>query len=125
MSAHTSYKVNQFRKLLGISSLVAAFLLGGLPLAAQQDQDTVPGYPVPGRQQPTPNSAPPPANAGNQAPVGADQNGAPPAQAPQYPPALNAPQNQSLPRANEPAPASLSLPAGTIIQIRTNEWLTT
>jgi len=133
MSANKSYKANRLRKLLGVSSLAAAFILSGLPLAAQQqDQDTVPGYPAQGGQQPTANSAPPPPYAGNQAPSDTDRNGAPPPQAPQNgappyppPPPQNAPQNPSLPRANQPAPASLTLPAGTIVQIRTNEWLST
>jgi hypothetical protein len=115
MSTNKFYKTKWFKKLLGISGLAAAFILGGLPLAAQQqDQDTVPGYPAPGGQGPA-DSAPPPPNAGNQTPP----NGAPP-----YPPP-NAPQNSSLPGANQTAPASLTLPAGTIVQIRTNEWLST
>ena len=132
MNANKSCKASRLRKLVSISSLAAAFILGGLPLAAQQDQDSLPGYPAPGGQQPAANSAPPPPNAGNQAPSGADQNVAPPAQAPQNgAPMLsaatteNAPQNPSLPRANQPVPASLTLPAGTIVQIRTNEWLST
>ena len=130
MNANNSYKASRLIKLAGIGSLAAAFILAGLPLAAQQqDQDTVPGYPAPGGQGSAADSAPPPPNAGNQAPSSADQNGAPPARAPQngappYPPAPNA-QNSSLPRADQPVPASLTLPAGTIVQIRTNEWLST
>ncbi|MGH9561047.1 MAG: hypothetical protein ACRD3S_06290, partial [Terracidiphilus sp.] len=61
-----SYKANRLRKSLEISSLAAAFILFSLPLAAQQNQDSLPGYPVPGGQQPTTNSAPPPPNAENQ-----------------------------------------------------------
>src|SRR5580698_511368 len=112
-----SYKTHPISKLLGLSALAAAFLLGSLPLVAQ-DEDTVPGYPAPGAQQQA-NSAPPPPYATEQGP-GADQNGAPPppqngappppngAPAPQNgrpaypppPPPQNGPRN--LPRAGEP-----------------------
>ncbi len=118
MSTNKFYKTKWFKKLLGISSLAAAFILGGLPLAAQQqDQDTaLPGFPAPGGQGPA-DSAPPPPNAGFQTPP----NGAPP-----YPP-RNAPEISSLTGANQTAPGAVSelFQQGRLSKIRTNEWLST
>jgi hypothetical protein len=104
-------------RLAGIAGLILAFSITALPTVAQQDQGTLPGYPA----------ASPEANANGpaQADRPQDANEAP---APAPPPAA-APQDTAPPQnsaeANQPLPPALTLPAGTVIQVRTNEWLST
>lgn len=79
--------------LLAIGSLALILGLAALPVSAQQDQN-LPGYPV----------ATGPASP--------------------WAPQDTAPQNtQSTPPSYPTVPPSLTLPAGTVIQVRTNEWL--
>jgi len=102
-------------KIAGISSLALAFCISTLPTSAQQDQGNLPGYPVASGQA-NPNS---PSSANN-----IPQESSPaPAPAP-----MAAPQDATPPNAapaSEPLPSQLTLPVGTVIQVRTNEWLST
>jgi hypothetical protein len=89
-------------------------------VSAQQNRDNLPGYPV-GNGHPSadvPNNSSAQATLPNpidQVPPIAPQNEQPanPENMPQQP---TAPSNQAV-------PASLTLAAGTVIQVRTNEWL--
>ncbi len=102
-------------RVAGIGSLVLAFCVATLPVSAQQEQERLPGYPVASAQT-NPNepaSAPSVPQESSPAPaptqMAAPPDGAPPNAAP----------------ANQPLPSELTVPAGTIIQVRTNQWLST
>jgi hypothetical protein len=106
-------KIQSLWKIAGIGTLAFVFGVAGLPASAQQSQGNLPGYPVASGQQAqnSPNDVPQESN-----PV--------PAPAPQ----MAAPQDTQPPNAapaNQPLPSELTLPAGTIVQVRTNEWIST
>jgi hypothetical protein len=106
-------KYSSLWRFAGISSLVLAFCIAVLPASAQQGQENLPGYPV--TSQPAPSG---PAPANNNVPQESS-----PAPAP-----MAAPQDAAPPNAaptNQPLPPELTLPVGTIVQVRTNEWLST
>jgi hypothetical protein len=93
-----------------------------LPALAQQSWENMPGYPVTN----APQSSSQDNNQGNypgevnpqQAPPANPNNGGPAGAPPQGIPPQNMPTTQAL-------PTNLTLPTGTVIQIRTNEWLST
>lgn len=103
-----------------ICGLVVALLLGVLPASARQNQNGMPGYPTNNSQQPSGSMAPPDNSTAQAAPMNpADQ----PATAQ---PQENAPPNAARPNGAPPAqavPPTITVPAGTVIQVRTNEWL--
>jgi hypothetical protein len=101
-------------KMTGISSLVLAFCIA-LPALAQQHQDSLPGYPVASGQA-NPNV---PSSANNVP----QESGPPPAPAQMTTPLDTAPSDAAP--VQQPLPSELTLPVGTIIQVRTNEWLST
>jgi hypothetical protein len=102
-----------------VCSLVLALVLAVLPVSAQQSQDNMPGYPPGGGQQSSGS------NSGAAVPY--DNNNAqagpmnPDNRPPMPPPQGNPPSNSaSSPQA---VPPTIILPAGTVIQVRTNQWL--
>jgi hypothetical protein len=100
-------------KAAGIGALVLVFGVAGLPASAQQNQGNLPGYPVASGQQAQ--------NSTNDVPQESNPAPAPPSQ-------MAAPQDSVPPNAapaNQPLPSELTLPAGTIVQVRTNEWIST
>lgn len=108
-------KITSLWKFAGIGSLVLAFCIAALPAWAQQNAGDLPGYPVASGQQ-SANSP----TAANSAP---QESNTAPAQ-----PSMAAPQDSTPPNAapaDQPLPSELTLPVGTIIQVRTNEWLST
>ena len=97
-----------------------------LPALAQQSQGNMPGYPAASDPQ---SSTPPdnnpsanpnsPANSTPPQPAPSGPGYGAPADSPQgNPPQNSAPSTQSV-------PPTLVVPAGTLIQVRTNEWLST
>jgi hypothetical protein len=107
------------RRTVPVCSLVWALCLGVLPAVAQQQQDNLPGYPAGNGQQPS--SAPGPADhstaQSTQPQANPNPNDQPPM--PQGTVAQNeAPSTQTV-------PSTLTVPPGTVIQVRTNEWLST
>ncbi|MFZ0582757.1 MAG: hypothetical protein WAM23_16595, partial [Candidatus Acidiferrales bacterium] len=117
-----------------IAALALGVLLGGAPLLAQQDPQS---QPAPPDQSAAP--AQQPDQQGQPAPPPQDQQAQPPQQdqqmPPQQPDQQAGPQEQATPpepppppQANPPAerpvvPDALTLPAGTVIQVRTSDWL--
>ena len=85
-------------KYLAVSGLALAFCFGSVVVSAQENQQG------PGEVSATPMQQ--------------DQQGAP-EQAPPY----QGMQQQAPP--NQVAPPSLTIPAGTVIRVRTDEWLST
>jgi hypothetical protein len=104
---------NSLWKLAGISTLFLAFSIAALPISAQQDQGSLPGYPVASGQASP--SGPAPGDSAAQEPG--------PESAAVAPPQGNGPPTAAP--SNQPLPSELVLPVGTIIQVRTNEWLST
>src|SRR5579872_2846331 len=92
------------------AGILFAALVFVIPARAQQDQNNLPGYPVTSDQQGTGNPVSP--NSGQQP----NPESAGPAPQVAAPPAMPA---------NQPVPSELTLPTGTVIRIRTNEWLST
>ena len=109
-------KITSLWKFAAISSLALAFCIAALPASAQ-NPDSLPGYPVASGQA-SPNSS----TAANSAPQESNTAGAP-AQPPMAAPQDTAPPN--APPAEQALPSELTLPVGTTIQVRTNEWLST
>jgi hypothetical protein len=110
---------SHLRSSVSVCSLVLALCLGVLPAVAQQQQDNLPGYPV--GNGPQPSSAPVPTDnntaQATQPQANTDPNVQPPM--PQgTPPQNEAPSTQAV-------PPTLTVPAGTVIQVRTSEWLST
>jgi len=106
------------QRILPVCSLV--LILGtALPAFAQQNQGNLPGYPPADQPQATQNEN----NSVAQAPAPQD-NGVTPAT-----PRENPTQHSASPRLAAPlthsVPSVVTVPAGTVIQIRTNEWLST
>jgi hypothetical protein len=119
-----------------IAALALGVLLSGAPLLAQQDPQSQPApsdQPAPPAQQQDQQGPPAPPPQDQQA-----QPAPPPQQDPQMPPQQppdqqagpqeQAPPPQPPPQANPPAerpavPEALTLPAGTVIQVRTSDWL--
>jgi hypothetical protein len=88
-------------KSLPILGLGLAFCVGALPAAAQQNQPDQPGE-----------------VQGNVAPPDSRDQGQP------YGPAQQQPDQQAQGQPNQPAlPQSLTLPAGTVVRVRIDEWL--
>jgi hypothetical protein len=110
-------------KLMPVCTLGLALGLA-LPTLGQQSSENMPGYPVGN----APQSPPQDNNNQGSYPGTANPQQTPPGN-PNYGGPAGAPPQGNLPQANMPAPqpvpASLTLPAGTVIQIRTNEWLST
>lgn len=102
-------------------SLVLAFCIASLPALAQQEQDqgSLPGYPAASGQAEA--NVP---SAQNSDPQNSNTAPAPPPPQAQMPGTQDNPAPNAAP-ANEPLPAQLTMPAGTVIQVRTNEWLST
>ena len=107
-----------------IGALALGVLLSGAPLLAQQDPQSQPAPPdqsaAPAQQDQQGPPAPPPQQDQQMPPQQPDQQAGPQDQAP--------PPQPPPPQANAPAqrpevPDTLTLPAGTVIQIRTNDWL--
>ena len=108
-------KITSLWKSAEISSLALAFCIAALPAWAQQNAGALPGYPVASGQE-SANSP----TAANSAP---QESNTAPAQ-----PSMAAPQDSTPPNAapaDQPLPSELTLPVGTTIQVRTNEWLST
>jgi hypothetical protein len=108
-------KIRSLWKIAGIGTLAFVFGVAGLPASAQQNQGNLPGYPVASGQQAQ--------NSTNDVP---QESNLAPAPAPQMAP----PQDQdtvppNAAPANQPLPSELTLPAGTVVQVRTNEWIST
>jgi hypothetical protein len=120
MKQHLFSIRNHMQTILPVCSLV--LVLGvALPAFAQQGQGNMPGYPS-GSQ---PQSSAPADNNNNVAqapePQGAETPPAPPQQNPApntVPPQNGAPSAQAVPQ-------MITVPAGTVIQVRTDEWLST
>jgi hypothetical protein len=114
-------------RLVAVGTLSLALGLSTLPLAAQEQN------PAPQEQQ---QQAPPPQDQGqqdqqNQQPAQQPQDQPPPQQYPQQAPPPQYPE-QAPPPANQPpndqgnyapVPPSLTLPAGTVISVRSSDWL--
>lgn len=118
MNEHTFKTASHIQRILPICSMV--LILGiAFPAFGQQAQGTLPGYPAGN----APQSSAPADNNGAQTPPA--PNSAPPAAASQGNPAQNsAPPPFSAP-STQGLPANLTVPAGTVIQVRTNQWLST
>ena len=117
MNKNGIYKKHHFWKASAFYGLSLAFFLSVFPVSAQQNQDNLPGYPVGNGQQST--GAPAAPDKGAAQATSPNPNDQAPPEAPQnMPPQPMGPSNQTV-------PASLTLPAGTVIQVRTNEWLST
>jgi hypothetical protein len=129
----------QIRKIWNrkaIAALALGVLLGGAPLLAQQDPQSQPtppnqsAAPAPQQDQQA-QPAPPPQDQQAQPATAPQQDQQMP---PQQPDQQAGPQDQAPPPqpppppANAPAerpvvPDALTLPAGTVIQVRTSDWL--
>jgi hypothetical protein len=113
MKDHRLIRSTKLWKIAASSSLALALGISPLCVSAQQGHQELPGYPVaPG------SAAPEEQNSANNV-----------AQAP-APPSASMPEPQQgaapdKPAANEQLPSGLTLPVGTVIQVRTNEWLST
>jgi hypothetical protein len=97
---------NHLRSVLLVCSLVLTSGLT-LPALAQQSQGNLPGYPVGNEPQ---SSNPSDGNVAQAAPAVAAPQG-------------NSTQNQAP--STQAVPPTLTVPARTVIQVRTNEWLST
>jgi hypothetical protein len=93
-----------------LAGFVLAFFIATLPAMAQQDQGTLPGYPVESAQQPADQSGSMPSNPPSPGPKQTTPPPAAPTPGPSNP---------------QQAPSSLTLPVGSLITVRTNEWLST
>ncbi|MGA8452206.1 MAG: hypothetical protein WA785_24970 [Candidatus Acidiferrales bacterium] len=129
-----NHKTHRIWNRQAIAALALGVLLGGAPLLAQQDPQS---QPAPPDQSAAP--AQQPDQQGQPAPPPQDQQAQPPQQdqqmPPQQPDQQAGPQEQATPpepppppQANPPAerpvvPDALTLPAGTVIQVRTSDWL--
>jgi hypothetical protein len=100
-----------------VGSLVLALCLAALPTVAQQQREDLPGYPAGNGQQST---APP--QPDNSVAAGAQPEPYPNNQSPQ--PQDNPAAPNAIPSTPE-VPSTLTLPAGTVIQVRTSQWLST
>lgn len=110
-------------KVSAVLGLSLTLCLGATPIFAQQNQGSLPGYPVATGQPPS--STPDNDSAQSTSPAPADQASPTPQSAPQQPVnPQNMPEQATLP-SNQTVPASLIAPAGTVIEVRTNEWLST
>jgi hypothetical protein len=113
------------RKVIG--ALALGVLLSGAPLLAQQDQQSQPAPPdqsaAPAQQDQQGQPAPPPQqDQPMQQQQPPDQQSQPDATAgPQNQPP--APQQENPPAPRPVVPETLTLPAGAVIQIRANDWL--
>ncbi len=113
MSYNERNKFQSLWKIAGIGTLAFAFGVAGLPASAQQNQGNLPGYPVASGQEAQ--------NSTNDVPQESN-----PAPAPQTaPPQDQATVPPNAAPANQPLPSQLTLPTGTIVQVRTNEWIST
>ena len=115
-------KRHSFLKIAPVFGLGLALSLT-LPVVAQQSEN-MPGYPTANAPQsntpPGNNSAPNPGNPAN------NPDTAPPPSRPSGP--MSAPQGalpQNSMSSPQQVPPTLVLPAGTVIQVRTNQWLST
>lgn len=108
------------RKALPVCSLALVFGMA-LPAFAQQDQRNLPGYPSGNEPQASAQ-----ADTNSNAPqLPADNSNGTPAIRPEDNAAPNsAPRQNSVP-STQTAPAVITVPEGTVIQVRTNEWLST
>lgn len=108
-------KRHGFLKIAPVFGLGLALSLS-LPAFAQQSQENMPGYPTnePQSSAPDNNSSTNPGNPPNNNPAPSGQMGAPQGTPPES--SLSSPQQ---------VPPSLIVPAGTVIQVRTNQWLST
>lgn len=117
------------RKVVG--ALALGVLLSGAPLLAQQDQQSQPAQPdqaaPPAQQDQQGQPAPPPQQDQpmQQQQQPSDQQSQPGEPAgPQNQPPAPVQANPPAPPAQRPVvPDTLTLPAGAVIQIRTNDWL--
>ncbi len=144
MNSHSrQFRNGPFWNGRGVAILALAVLLSGAPALAQQDQPAPPpdqsAAPAPQDQQSQPNqqsqpdqsAAPAPQDQQGQAPPASpqDQQGqsAPPPQDQESGPQTQAPPPQAPPqeqRVPPPlVPETLTVPAGTIVQVRTTDWL--
>ena len=138
------FKAGGFWNCKALGALALGVLLSAVPVFAQQDPQAQPDQPqapaaAPQNQQE--QTAPPPAQqpqaqqdqqmGQDQQPAqtAPDQNDAPPPPPPPPPPPV---QNQAPapprvenrpPRVTGPLPEALTIPAGTIVQVRTSDWL--
>lgn len=115
-------KRHSFLKIAPVFGLGLALSLT-LPVVAQQSEN-MPGYPTANAPQsntpPGNNSAPNPGNPAN------NPDTAPPPSRPSGP--MSAPQGalpQNSMSSPQQVPPTLVLPAGTVIRVRTNQWLST
>lgn len=127
-------KIRRIWNCRAIGALALGVLLSGAPLLAQQDQQPQSSPPdqsaPPAQQDQQGQAAPPPQQ--DQPPMQQQQQGPQQDQLPQAGEPAG-PQNQPPPpiQENPPAPPrqrpiapdTLTLPAGAVIQIRTNDWL--
>lgn len=102
-------KVHRIWNRKTVGALALGVLLSGAPLLAQQDQQTQPAQP---------DQAAPPAQQDQPMQQQPDQQAPPPQD--QAPPA---PQQANPPAQRPVVPDSLTLPAGTVLRIRTSDWL--
>ncbi len=115
-----------------IAALALGVLLGGAPLLAQQDPQSQPApsdqSSAPAQQQDQQGPPAPPPQEQQAQPPQQDQQMPPQQPDQQAGPQNQAPPPQPPPQANPPAerpvvPDALTLPAGTVIQVRTSDWL--
>ncbi len=112
MTCNETNRSTRLWKASGIGGLLLAFCLAGLPASAQREQENLPGYPVASGQQSS-NGSP---SVNNNSPQSSSS------------PDMTAPQDAASATAvppNQALPSELTLPAGALIQVRTNEWLST
>ncbi len=120
-------KIHRIWNRKAVGALALGMLLSGAPLLAQQDQQSQPAQPdqsAPRAQQDQQGQPPPqqdqPMQQQQQPQDQQSQPGEPAGPPNQAPPA---PQQANPPVQRPVVPDSLTLPAGTVIRIRTNDWL--
>lgn len=114
-------KIHRIWNRKAVGALALGVLLSGAPLLAQQDQQTQPAQPdqaAPPAQQDQQGQPAPPPQQDQPMQQQPDQQAPPPQD--QAPPA---PQQANPPAQRPVVPDSLTLPAGTVLRIRTNDWL--
>jgi hypothetical protein len=124
-------KIHKIWNRKAVGALALGVLLSGAPLLAQQDQQSQPAQPdqaaPPAQQDQQGQPAPPPQQDQpmQQQQQPSDQQSQPGEPAgPQNQPPAPVQANPPAPPAQRPVvPDTLTLPAGAVIQIRTNDWL--